>query len=291
MKKAGLTAAALVAICLSNVYAMNATQALAQAQKCEPEKLATKYPSLVGKTINLAQDGESPPFSFRDPKDFNHIVGMDTELAETVFKCAGIPIQIVTAGWSGLLPSVISGQTDVMWDILYYTPERAKKVDFVSYMTAATGALVAKGNPQGIHSMADACGKRATAGLATVEEAAFRDQSAKCVAAGKPEISIITYPDIPGGTRLIQNDRADVMLSGLSVVNAIIAQTPTAFELGYQIVTDYKVSAAVTKGNKDLAQVIYDGLNIAMADGSYKTIIEKYGFNMSLALKPEILTQ
>ena len=216
---------------------------------------------------------------------------MDTELAETVFKCAGIPIQIVTAGWSGLLPSVISGQTDVMWDILYYTPERAKKVDFVSYMTAATGALVAKGNPQGIHSMADACGKRATAGLATVEEAAFRDQSAKCVAAGKPEISIITYPDIPGGTRLIQNDRADVMLSGLSVVNAIIAQTPTAFELGYQIVTDYKVSAAVTKGNKDLAQVIYDGLNIAMADGSYKTIIEKYGFNMSLALKPEILTQ
>ncbi|HWE05926.1 MAG TPA: ABC transporter substrate-binding protein [Rhizomicrobium sp.] len=290
MKRAILTAAATLSIGLLS-FGLAATSASAQETKCEPDKLATKYPSLVGKTINLAQDGESPPFSFRDPKDFDHIVGMDTELAEAVFKCAGVPIKIVTAGWSGLLPSVISGQTDVMWDILYYTPERAKKVDFVTYMVAATGALVAKGNPQNIHSMADACGKRATAGLATVEEAAFRDQAAKCIAAGKPDISIVTYPDIPGGTRLIQNDRADVMLSGLSVVNALVAQNPNAFELGYTIVTDYKVSAAVTRGNKDLAKLIYDGLKIAMADGSYKTIIEKYGFSMSLALKPEILTQ
>jgi polar amino acid transport system substrate-binding protein len=275
MKRAILTAAATLSIGLLS-FGLAATSASAQETKCEPDKLATKYPSLVGKTINLAQDGESPPFSFRDPKDFDHIVGMDTELAEAVFKCAGVPIKIVTAGWSGLLPSVISGQTDV---------------DFVTYMVAATGALVAKGNPQNIHSMADACGKRATAGLATVEEAAFRDQAAKCIAAGKPDISIVTYPDIPGGTRLIQNDRADVMLSGLSVVNALVAQNPNAFELGYTIVTDYKVSAAVTRGNKDLAKLIYDGLKIAMADGSYKTIIEKYGFSMSLALKPEILTQ
>jgi polar amino acid transport system substrate-binding protein len=282
---------AFAAIGLACVCAMQTVPASAQTSKCEPEKLATKYPSLVGKTIKIAQDGESPPYSFRDPKDFNHIVGMDTELAETVFRCAGIPIEIVTGGWSGLLPSVISGQADVMWDILYYTPERAKRVDFVTYMVAATGALVAKGNPKGISAMGDVCGKRATAGLATVEEAAFRDQAAKCLAAGKPDVSIVTYPDIPGGTRLIRNDRADVMLAGLTMIQALVAENPTAFDLGYTIITDYKVSAAVTKGNKDLAQVIYDGLNIAMANGAYKAIIEKYGLDMSLALKPEILTK
>ena len=43
------------------------------------------------------------------------------------------------------------------------------------------------------------------AGLGTVEEAAFRDQSEKCKAAGKAAINILTYPDIPAGTRLIQN--------------------------------------------------------------------------------------
>jgi polar amino acid transport system substrate-binding protein len=284
-------AAAVLTCGLTAALAATATPASATDQKCEPDKLAMKYPSLVGKTIKIAQDGESPPFSFRDPKDFNHIVGLDTELAEAVFACAGIPIKIVTGEWSGLLPSVIAGQADVTWDILYYTPERAKKVDFVTYLTAATGALVAKGNPKNIHSIDGVCGMRATAGLATVEEAAFRDIAAKCIAAGKPAVTIVTYPNIPGGTRLIQNDRADVLMSGLTLVNQLIANNPKSFELAYKIITDYKIAAAVTKGNKELEQAIYDGLNVMIANGTYKTIVEKYGLDLSLARTPEILTE
>jgi polar amino acid transport system substrate-binding protein len=291
MSQRNWIAAAVLTCGLTAAFAATATSASAMDQKCEPDKLAMKYPSLVGKTIKIAQDGESPPFSFRDPKDFNHIVGLDTELAEAVFACAGIPIKIVTGEWSGLLPSVIAGQADVTWDILYYTPERAKKVDFVTYLTAATGALVAKGNPKNIHSIDAVCGMRATAGLATVEEAAFRDIAAKCIAAGKLAVTIITYPNIPGGTRLIQNDRADVLMSGLTLVNQLIANNPKSFELAYKIITDYKIAAAVTKGNKELQQAIYDGLNVMIANGTYKTILEKYGLDLSLARTPEILTE
>ena len=48
--------------------------------KCEPAALATKYPSLAGKTIRVAQDPQGPPYAFRDPEDFDHLVGLDAEM-------------------------------------------------------------------------------------------------------------------------------------------------------------------------------------------------------------------
>ena len=150
---------------------------LADAPKCEPGKLAAKYPSLAGKTIKIGTDGETPPYAMRDPKDFNHLIGLDTELAEATFKCVGVPIEFKFGAWSGQVPAVANGQTDAMWDTLYYTPERAKQIDFVIYLRAATGGMVQKGNPKHIMSLEDICGVRATAGLGTVEEAQFRQLS------------------------------------------------------------------------------------------------------------------
>src|SRR5712671_5643680 len=137
--------------CLAFLLVSSLCGARADDAACEPAKLATKYPGLAGKTIKIGQDGESVPFSMRDPKDFSKLVGLDADLAQATFACIGVPMQYVIGTWSGLIPAAMSGQIDVMWDTLLYTPERAKKLDFVNYMTAATGMLVAKGNPQNIH--------------------------------------------------------------------------------------------------------------------------------------------
>jgi polar amino acid transport system substrate-binding protein len=281
---------ALSSLGLVAALLVNATAASAEA-KCEPDKVATKYPTIAGKTLKIGQDGESPPYSFRDPKDFKNLIGLDADLARETFACAGIKIEFVTGGWSGLLPAVIAGQTDMMWDTLYYTPKRAEQADFVTYLTAATGALVAKGNPKEIKSLDDVCGKRATVGLGTVEEATFRDLSKKCATDGKKEISLVTYPDMPGGTRLIANDRADVMTTDLNMVNSFIKGNPTAFDRGFMIVSDYKIAVGYTKGNKDLGQAILDGLTVLKESGKMKEIFEKYGVDYSLARANEILTK
>jgi polar amino acid transport system substrate-binding protein len=265
--------------------------AQADAGKCEPDKLATKYPALAGKTIRIGQDGESPPYSYRDPNNFDNLIGLDAEMARAAFACIGVPVEFKTGAWSGLLPAVIAGQLDVMWDTLYYTPERAKSVDFVSYMIAATGGLVAKGNPKSIKSLDDVCGKRATAGLGTVEEAAFRDLSTKCIAAGKGEISIVTYPDMPGGTRLVSNDRADVLMSDLGMVNTLVKNNPDQFDRGFMIITNFKIAVGYTKDNKDLGQALLDALTILRSDGTEKKLFEKYGVDYAISQPSEILTK
>src|SRR3984957_19885895 len=152
---------------------------IAADAKCEPDKLATKYPSLVGKTIKIGTDGETPPYAMRDPKDFSQLIGLDTELAQDAFKCIGVPIEFKVGAWSGQLPAVANGQTDVMWDTLYYTPERAQQMNFVIYFQAATGGLVAKGNPKKITGVDNICGVRAAAALGSVEEKQFHDASDK----------------------------------------------------------------------------------------------------------------
>jgi polar amino acid transport system substrate-binding protein len=128
-----------------------------------------------------------------------------------------------------------------MWSNLYYTPPRAEQVDFVTYLNAATRGMVHKGNPKNVHSLDDACGVRAAAGLGTVEEAMFRGLSDKCMAAGKKAIELVTYPDRPSGIRMVQNDRADLLMGDAGGLGFFIKQYPNELESGYVIVTNYKV--------------------------------------------------
>src|SRR5260370_17779279 len=93
-----------------------------------------------------------------------------------------------------------------MWSNLYYTPVRAEQVDFVTYLLAATGGMVKKGNPKNIHSLDDACGVRAAAGLGAEEEG-FPSVSDKCVAAGKPAVQLAAYVDRPSAVRMVQSGR------------------------------------------------------------------------------------
>jgi len=277
----------LIAVVLTGAVVM--TLSSPAAAKCEPEKAGANYPNLVGKKIKIAVDPSTPPYTIRDPNDFEKIVGFDADFARAVFRCVGLQLEFVSGAWSGLLPSVIAGQNDAMWSNLYYTAERAKQVDYVVYMQAGTGALVQKGNPKKLKSMDDTCGVRAAAGLGTVEEAAFRDQSKKCVATGKPEIPQVSYPDVAGGVRLVQNDRADVMLTDLALVDQLARDNPTAFERGFAVMTGFKVGVAIKKGREDLLKALGTGLKEMQADGTQRELLKRYGLDPTLQITSETL--
>jgi polar amino acid transport system substrate-binding protein len=271
------------AIVLSLMAGAVANTAWAEG-KCEPEAVAKKYPGLAGKTIMVAAAGEGAPFSFRDPKNFENLIGFDSDIARAAFACIGVKMDFKIGAWSGLLPAVIAGQADVMWNNLYYTPVRAKQVDFVTHLLAATTGMVRKGNPKNIHSLDDVCGVRAAAGLGTVEEASFRKISEKCVAAGKAPVEIVTYPDRPSGVRMLQNDRTDVVMSDAAALGYIIAMSPNEFERGYTIRTDFTVGPGIRKDQPELRQAIFDVLTILQQNGTQKDLMVKYNMDPSLAL-------
>ncbi|MBV9065098.1 MAG: ABC transporter substrate-binding protein [Methylobacteriaceae bacterium] len=231
------------------------------------------------------------PFSQRDPKDFAKLIGLDADLARAAFACVGVPIDFTIGTWAGLIPAAMAGQIDVMWDTLLYTPERAKKLDFVVYMNAATGMLVAKGNPKNIHAVGDLCGLSATTALGTTQEAMLRDANSKCTAAGKPAINIITSQDMPSGMRLVQSGRADLVAVNKFVGDNMVASSPGTIQSAFDIVTGAKISVGTAKGNPDLVKAIRDGLVAIRANGSQKAIYDRYKVDYSLTTEPTILTE
>jgi polar amino acid transport system substrate-binding protein len=280
----------IAVLVLAGGYLTAIVPSVAQTPTCEPDKVASKYPSLAGKTIKIGADPTSPPYVTRDPKDFSQLIGFDADLARAVFDCAGVKYEFFLGGWSGLLPAVISGQIDVMWDNLYYTAERAKQVDYVVYMVAATGALTQAGNPKKLSGIEDSCGLNAAAGLGTVEEAAFREQDTKCKAEGKPGVNLMTYPDVASGARLVQSGRADVMLTDLALADSLVKDNPALYSRGYKIVSGFSVGAAIKKGNTDLLKLLADGLEIMQATGKQKDIAEKYAIDPTLQIAAEVKT-
>jgi len=257
---------------------------------CEPQKLATKFPSLVGKTIKIGADPQNPPYVMRDPADFNKVVGVDADLASAVLDCEGVKHEFFLGGWAGLLPAVMSGQIDVMWDNLYYKPERAKSADFVLYMKAGTGALAAAGNPKKVTAVADFCGKTVAFGLGSVEETISRKQDAECKAAGKAGVDMMPFQDLAAGIRLIDSGRADILLWDLGFIDAMVAANRARYARAFAIFNDLTIGAAITKGNADLRNAILEGMKTVQANGTQAAIFKKYGVDTRLIVPAEVKT-
>jgi polar amino acid transport system substrate-binding protein len=261
------------------------------APACEPAKAAEKYPSLAGKTVKVGADPQTPPYAMREGSNFDKMIGSDIDLAAAALSCVGVKYEMFLGGWSGLMPATAGGQIDIFWDNLYYTPERAKQLDFVMYMHAATGAMTQLGNPKKITSMDTSCGTTYAVGLGTVEEVAAKKQDEACKTAGKPSITIMTYPDMASGIRLVQSGRADIMMTDLALVNSLVDENPKLYERAYKIMSGFNVGAAVKKGNADLLHAIRDGLLAIQADGQHKAILAKYKIDQDLMIPAEIKTE
>lgn len=270
---------------------LSSTAAWAADAACEPAKAAQKYPTLAGKTLRIGADPQTPPYVFRDANDFSKLVGVDAELAKAVMDCAGVKFEFVPGAWSGLLPAVQSGQLDLMWDDLYYKPERAKVVDFATYMTAATGALVPAGNPKKIDGLPGLCGQTVSFAIGSSNEGVTRKQSEACVASGKPAIVAMPFQDLAAGLRLLESGRTDAILWDLGFVDNLASTQKQKFARGFAVMDGYLIGVAVAKNRPELLRLVHEGLAAVQASGEQKKIFHKYGVDAGLVSPTTVKTE
>ena len=280
--RSGAVVVGLVAATILGVGAQPAQAA------CEPDKVATKYPGLAGKTLKVGLDPTLPPIMYRDPNNPSKIVGQDPDMIDAAMKCLGLKYELVGLDFGTLIPTLQAGQIQLIWSNIYYTPERAKAADFVAYATTGTAGIVKKGNPKKVHGLADTCGMRAAPILGTVEDKGFQDASAKCVAAGKPAIQITPYPNAPATSRAIENDRADISMYDLVLVDQVVKSNPDKFERAFSFRTNIKIGVAVKKGNEELVNAVKEAITALQENGTQKALLQKNGMDPSLAIPVEV---
>jgi polar amino acid transport system substrate-binding protein len=128
-------------------------------------------------------------------------------------------------------------------------------------------------------------------GLGTIEANLLQVLSKKCTDAGKDAIDIYTYSDKPSAWRMIENDRGDVVLGSAAMADALVAERPEVFGIGFRFLPDIKCGVGVAKGNTELEQAIRDGIEATQASGQIAKIFATYKLDPALIIAPAILTK
>lgn len=244
-----------------------------------------KYTSLKGKKINVGSNPGLNYYNFVDEKDPSKVIGLEPDLVAAISKCVGFTYGYQKMDFNGLIPALKANRIDLITSGMYATAERAKEVNFVSYMKAAEAAVVAKGNPKGITGLDKMCGTTVAQVVGTVEVEIAAKESKKCVSAGKPAIKFLNFTTNNQLISSLTQKRADVFLTDAGVAAYIVKQFPT-LEKGFDIVSDFMFGIGVNKSNQDLFNAVYDTLAALHGSGDLAKLAEHWGFSGEQIIKP-----
>ena len=240
--------------------------------------LFQKLPDSIQKSgvIKNGSDFNYAPMDYTAP-DGTTFTGLDYDLAQAIGDKLGVKVESSNSAFGALIPSLQSHRIDVAIAFATLTQEREKTVDFVQYTKSGTAIMVKKGNPANITSIDSLCGKAVGLLAGAVQVPIAQQQSDKCVAAGKPPVTINQLQKDPEVQLLLRSGRIDADL--LDAPAAAYVSKSGDFQVIPGSYGDRPHGIMFLKGNDQLRDVIYTAVQQLMADGTYKNIFAKYGLS------------
>jgi len=269
----------VVAACGDDGTGGGSTETTAGAAATVDEALAAKVPDAIksdGKIV-IGTDSSYPPNEFLDT-DGKTVVGWDVDLFNAVAAKLGLKTEYQSAVFDAIIPGVQSGKYEAGVSSFTINDERKQQVNMVSYFNAGTQWGTKTGNPTGVQPD-DACGKKVAVQTNTVQDT--DDLSSKrqdaCKSAGKPAISIDRYQRQDQATAAVVSGKDDAMLADSPVLAYAVKQTNGQLELLGDIYDAAPYGYVVQKDQTEFAQAVADAVQALITDGTYKTILDKWG--------------
>lgn len=223
-----------------------------------------------------------------DAADPAHIVGLDPDIYDAIDACLGTRHRFLVTSFSILVASIGSGRVDI-GSLLYVTPERARRVSFVSVMCVVDGSIVRHDGPA-LHALSDLCGHTVAAPAGAYEAVTvIPAQSKRCIAAGQPVIGMMLVQNADAALQVLKAGRVDIVFAARPQAVAAAASDPAlafGFSLGLPIVAGYPMSRA----KPALSAAVLDALRIVQARGIERSALERWGLDAA-AEQPAMLVQ
>ena len=239
-----------------------------------PEQVQDRGRLIVGSDIAYA-----PMEFFREGTEVAQ--GVDVELCDAIaarfgqgFRC-----EFRNAVFDTLITGLKAGRFDVIMSSMTDNAERQQEIDFVDYFLAGSSVLVRKGNPEGIASLNDLCGKTVALQRGTTNEELGQAQARACGAQGGPELTVLPFDTDPEAQQQVKVGRAVADIADFPVA-AYAARTSGGgndFEVVGEQIDPAPYGIAVAKNKTPLRDAVQDALRAVIADGTYDRILEKWG--------------
>ncbi|WP_413248502.1 ABC transporter substrate-binding protein [Sinomonas flava] len=241
------------------------------------DSLASQVPDAIkskGKLV-VGSDTSYAPAEFLGGSDNATPMGYDVDLAKAIGAKLGLKTEVQTAEFTGILPA-LGPKYDLGMSSFTINSERLAAVNFVSYFKAGTAWAVQKGNPKKF-SLDDICGKKVGVQTGTVQEDPdLKERNAKCTAAGKRAIEVVSLKaQTDLNTRLV-NGSLDAMAADSPIVGYAVQQTNGAVEKLGDTYDSAPQGIAVAKSDTAFAQLIQKTVTSLMEDGTYKKILDSW---------------
>jgi polar amino acid transport system substrate-binding protein len=237
--------------------------------------------------IVVGTDTTYSPNEFLDT-DGKTPIGWDIDLFAAVAAKLGLKAEFRSAKFPELIPAIQSGKYEIGVSSFTINDERKQQVNMISYFNAGTQWGTKKGNPNGIQPD-DACGKKVAVQTGTVQETEdLPKRQAACKSAGKPAFTIDSYQDQGQATAAVVSGKDDAMLADSPVVAYAVKQTNGQLELLGDIYEAAPYGYVVKKDQTDFAQATADAVKALITDGTYKTILEKWGVQAGAIDNPAV---
>lgn len=263
--------------------------------------LAAKLPADIKKSgvIKVGSDIAYPPVEYMEG---GKAVGIDPDIAAALGKQLGVEFQFQNGKFDQLIVGLQSGRSKAIMSAMNDTKDRqngvdsdtGKKagtgVDFVDYFTAGTSILVQKGNPKGIKTLDDLCGKVVALQRGTTSEGIAKAQNAKCKKDGKKPFTLQTFDTDPEALlRLKQGaSAADLNDFPVAAYNAKTSGGGKDFEVVGDQIEAGPYGIAVGKKDTQLRDAIQAAVNAIIKNGDYAKILEKWNVKQGAITEAKI---
>jgi len=230
-------------------------------------------------TIQIGASVDYPPFEYY-AADGKTLQGFETELATLVEKQLGVTFTWHSVSFDTLFTALKSGRYDMVYGAVNDTAEREQTFDFVDYLQSAQGFDVAKGNPQGIKTLDDLCGKSIAAVRGGVQAKFLDTQSGVCTSAGKKAINVLTFLGNAQEQLAVKQGQAAALLEGYPTAVTFAKESGGGLELvpGLQVAKAF-YGMVLPKSSTQLAGSLTKAWQAIIDDGSYGKVLDKWNLS------------
>jgi len=219
----------------------------------------------------VGSDIAYPPVEFFDT-DGKTAMGIDPDLAKAIGEQLGVELRFTNATFDGLITSLKSKRIDLIMSAMSDTAERQKEIDFVDYFNVGTSIIVKKGNPEGIQSLDDFCGKKIALQRGTTQDDVAEEQKKKCGAKG---LTILKFDTDPEALLQVKQGRAVADMNDFPVA-AYTASKSADFEVVGEQIGAGPYGIGLRKADTQLRDAIQKAVQALIDDGTYQDVLEKW---------------
>ena len=191
-----------------------------------------------------------------------------------------------SATFDSIIPGVTSNKYQVGVSSFTINKQRETQVTMVSYFSAGTQWAAKTGSSITPDA---ACGKKIAVQTSTVQADDIAARSKKCTDGGKPKITVDQYQAQSDATNAVVTGKDDAMLADSPVCAYAVKQTNGQLALLGDIYDSAPYGYVLPKDQADTMAVAVQGaLKALIADGTYKTILAKWGVDAGAITDPTV---